>query len=94
MDYDHADGSLDRARDTVIDYLNTKSLKPVWILETHVHADHLSAAPYFKEKFGAPVAIGKNITKVQYTFGVIYNAERGLEKMAHNLITYLKMVEI
>ncbi len=81
LDYDHADGSLDTEHaDTVIDYLNTKSLKPVWILETHVHADHLSAAPYFKEKFDAPVAIGKNITKVQHTFGVIYNTERGFRK--------------
>ena len=81
LDYDHADGSLDTEHaDTVIDYLYTKSLKPVWILETHVHADHLSAAPYFKEKFDATVAIGKNITKVQHTFGVIYNAERGFKK--------------
>ena len=62
LDYDHADGSLDTEHaDTVIDYLHTKSLKPVWILETHVHADHLSAAPYFKDKFNATVAIGKNI---------------------------------
>ena len=73
LDYDHADGSLDTEHaDSVIEYLQTENLKPAWILETHVHADHLSAAPYFKEKFEVPVAIGKNITKVQHTFGVIY----------------------
>ena len=44
------------------------------------------------KKFDATVAIGKNITKVN-TFGVIYNAERGLKKMARNLIIYLKMVK-
>ena len=65
----------------MIQYIQTENLKPAWILEeTHVHADHLSAAPYFKEKFEVPVAIGKNITKVQHTFGVIYNTERGFRK--------------
>ena len=81
LDYDHADGSLDTEHaDSVIQYIQTENLKPAWILETHVHADHLSAAPYFKEKFEVPVAIGKNITKVQHTFGVIYNTERGFRK--------------
>ena len=47
LDYDHADGSLDTEHaDSVIQYIQTENLKPAWILETHVHADHLSAAPY------------------------------------------------
>ena len=45
LDYDHADGSLDTEHaDSVIQYIQTENLKPAWILETHVHADHLSAA--------------------------------------------------
>ena len=49
LDYDHADGSLVTVHaDSVIQYIQTENLKPAWILETHVHADHLSAAPYFK----------------------------------------------
>ena len=81
LDYDHADGSFDTEHaDTVIDYIKDNALRPVWILETHVHADHLSAAPYFREELDAKVAIGKNITKVQHTFGVIYNTERGFKK--------------
>ena len=45
-----------------------------WILETHVHADHLSAAPYLKDKLGGPVAIGARITTVQKVFGTLFNA--------------------
>ena len=81
LDYDHASGTLSTEHaDDVVDYIESKELKPIWILETHVHADHLSAAPYLREKFDAKVAIGKNITKVQHTFGLIYNAEKGFRK--------------
>lgn len=45
-----------------------------WILETHVHADHLSAAPYLKQKLGGQVVIGSHITVVQETFGTLFNA--------------------
>jgi glyoxylase-like metal-dependent hydrolase (beta-lactamase superfamily II) len=51
-----------------------RGLETEWILETHVHADHLSAAPYLKERVGGKLAIGDNITVVQDVFGKIFNA--------------------
>jgi glyoxylase-like metal-dependent hydrolase (beta-lactamase superfamily II) len=44
-----------------------------WLIETHVHADHLSAAPYIQEKLGGKIGIGDNITVVQDTFGKVFN---------------------
>ena len=81
LDYDHSSGTLSTEHaDIVIGHIESEGLKPNWILETHVHADHLSAAPYLKDRFDSKIAIGKNITKVQHTFGVIYNAEKGFKK--------------
>ena len=81
LDYDHSSGTLSTEHaDNVIDHIESQGLRIRWILETHVHADHLSAAPYLKERFDAKIAIGKNITKVQHTFGIIYNAEKGFKK--------------
>ncbi|MGH6908268.1 MAG: MBL fold metallo-hydrolase, partial [Aestuariivirga sp.] len=54
-------------------HVRERSLKIDWILETHVHADHLSAAPYIQEKLGGKLAIGENIRIVQDTFGKIFN---------------------
>jgi glyoxylase-like metal-dependent hydrolase (beta-lactamase superfamily II) len=51
-----------------------------WILETHVHADHLSAAPYIRDRTGGRIAIGDRITEVQHTFGELYNAEQGFRR--------------
>ncbi|MGI9388959.1 MAG: MBL fold metallo-hydrolase [Boseongicola sp.] len=74
LDFDYASGQTDtRAADQVIDYLTAEGLKLTWILETHVHADHLSAAPYLQEKLGGKIGIGKNITIVQDTFGKVFN---------------------
>ena len=75
MEIDYADGrlSLDGA-DKIIDYIRSHDLKLEWIIETHVHADHLSAAPYIQEKLGGRVGIGSQITVVQDTFGKIFNA--------------------
>jgi glyoxylase-like metal-dependent hydrolase (beta-lactamase superfamily II) len=63
--------------DQIIDYVRDNALKAEWILETHVHADHLSAAPYVKQQIGGRIGIGANITTVQKVFGKIFNA--GLE---------------
>ncbi len=60
--------------DKVIEYVNSKNLKVSWLLETHAHADHLSAAPYLQEKLGGKLAIGKAITTVQDVFGKLFNA--------------------
>ncbi len=75
LDYDPASGrtSHDTA-DRLIDYVREHDLKVQWLLETHVHADHLSAAPYLKQRLGGQLAIGDRITVVQDTFGKLFNA--------------------
>lgn len=75
LDFDQAAG---RTHTTHADMLITKIIKNGWsldwIIETHVHADHLSAAPYLAEKIGGKIAIGANIAAVQEVFGKIFNA--------------------
>jgi len=74
MDIDYAAGRIafDHA-DEIIAFIRSNGLKLEWIIETHVHADHLSAAPYIKEKLGGRMGIGEKITVVQDTFGKIFN---------------------
>ena len=55
--------------DQIIAAVKAQGLSVQWLLETHVHADHLSAAPYIKDQLGGKIAIGSNIIKVQKTFG-------------------------
>lgn len=75
LDYDPAAGRTDtRSADLLIAHIEEHGLALDWILETHVHADHLSAAPYIKEKLGGRLGIGEKITVVQDTFGKIFNA--------------------
>ncbi|NCP50639.1 MAG: MBL fold metallo-hydrolase, partial [Sphingomonadales bacterium] len=75
FDFDPASGrtSFDSA-DEVIAYVNEHGLKVEWLLETHAHADHLSAAPYLQEKLGGKIAIGEHIVTVQNVFGKLFNA--------------------
>ncbi|MFO7704094.1 MAG: MBL fold metallo-hydrolase [Halopseudomonas sp.] len=75
LDYNPASGrtSLESA-DRLIQYVKDHRLQVDWLLETHVHADHLSAAPYIKRELGGQLAIGENITIVQDTFGKLFNA--------------------
>ena len=75
MDIDYAAGrtSFEHA-DEIIKYVKDRNLKVEWLLETHVHADHLSAAPYIQDKLGGKIGIGENITIVQDTFGKVFNA--------------------
>ncbi|MBX2833077.1 MAG: MBL fold metallo-hydrolase [Rhodospirillales bacterium] len=74
MDIDYAAGriSFDHA-DRMIAFIQEKNLKLEWIIETHVHADHLSAAPYIQEKLGGKLGIGSKIKVVQETFGKVFN---------------------
>jgi len=74
MDIDYAAGRItyDHA-DEIIAYVLEKDLKVEWLIETHVHADHLSAAPYIQEKLGGKLGIGDRITVVQETFGKVFN---------------------
>ncbi len=74
LDFDYASGRTDtRSADAVIDWVKAEKLEVAWILETHVHADHLSAAPYIQERLGGKIGIGDRITVVQETFGKIFN---------------------
>lgn len=75
LDFDAAAGRTHtKHADMLIDVITRNGWQVAWILETHGHADHLSAAPYLAEKLGGKVAIGSNISVVQKTFGKIFNA--------------------
>ncbi|HEX6959569.1 MAG TPA: MBL fold metallo-hydrolase [Ferrovibrio sp.] len=75
LDYDPASGRTGRtSADKIIRYIEDQGLALQSILETHVHADHLSAAPYIQEKLGGKIGIGFNITVVQDVFGKVFNA--------------------
>jgi len=75
LDFDYASGRTDtRSAESILNYIDDNNLTVDWILETHVHADHLSAAPYLQEKTGARLGIGEHIKTVQDTFGKAFNA--------------------
>ena len=76
LDYDPKSGRTTyNSADKVIDYVRTHQLKVRWILETHAHADHLSAAPYLRAHLGGKIGIGGNITAVQKVFKGVFNLE-------------------
>jgi glyoxylase-like metal-dependent hydrolase (beta-lactamase superfamily II) len=76
LDYDPKSGRTDtRAADELIAFVTDRGLTVDWILETHAHADHVTAAPYLKEKIGGQVANGAHITAVQEAFKSIFNLE-------------------
>lgn len=75
FDFDPASGRTSfESADEVIDYVKEQGLTVQWLLETHAHADHLSAAPYLQEKLGGKIAIGEHIVTVQDVFGKLFNA--------------------
>ena len=75
MEIDYPSGRLSlRGADEIIRYIRYHSLELQWIIETHVHADHLSAAPYLQQQLGGKIGIGNKITDVQDSFGKIFNA--------------------
>ncbi len=81
LDYDPKSGRTRTASaDKVIDYVQQHHLQVAWILETHAHADHLTAAPYLKQKLGGRVAIGAQITTVQKVFKGVFNLESGFRQ--------------
>jgi len=76
LDYDPKSGRTKHSSaDKVIDYVRSNDLRVEWILETHAHADHLTAAPYLKSQLGGKTAIGNHITRVQSVFKGIFNLE-------------------
>ena len=81
MDYDPKSGRTShKSADLVIDFVKTNNLKVEWILETHAHADHLSAAPYLKQQLGGKTAIGDHISGVQKVFKSIFNMEASFKQ--------------
>jgi len=74
MDINYAAGRITYEHaDEIIAYIQKHKRKLEWLIETHVHADHLSAAPYIQSKLGGKIGIGDQITVVQETFGKVYN---------------------
>lgn len=74
LDFDFSSGRTDTASaEKIIVFVRAEELDVQWILETHVHADHLSAAPYLQERLGGKIGIGDNIRVVQDTFGKVFN---------------------
>jgi len=75
LDFNPASGRTSfSSADAVIAYVGEKELSVDWLLETHAHADHLSAAPYLQQKLGGKIAIGEHIVTVQNVFGKLFNA--------------------
>ncbi|MDX1579997.1 MAG: MBL fold metallo-hydrolase [Alphaproteobacteria bacterium] len=76
LDYDPKSGRTStESADRVADFIKTEKLSVEWILDTHVHADHLTAAPYMKEQFGGKIGIGAHVPIVQKTFKKIFNVD-------------------
>ena len=74
MDIDYAAGRISSAAaDRIIDHIVAAGLTLEWLIETHVHADHLSGAPYIQGKLGGKIGIGANIIQIQHSFGKIFN---------------------
>ncbi len=74
LDIDYAAGRLGtKAADKLIAYVRSNGLEVEWLIETHAHADHLSASPYIQEKLGGKIGIGEKIKVVQEVFGKIFN---------------------
>ena len=74
LDFDPASGRTSTtSADKMIEFVKGENLEIDWILETHVHADHLSGAPYIREQLGGKTAIGANVTAVQKTFKGVFN---------------------
>ncbi|KQN53623.1 MBL fold metallo-hydrolase [Pseudomonas sp. Leaf48] len=76
LDYDAASGRTATTQaDTIIAFIRAHALQVQWLLETHAHADHLSAAPYLRRELGGKIAIGESISKVQDVFKALFNLE-------------------
>ncbi len=81
LDYDAASGRTDeRSAQAILAYVKDNALTVDWLIETHAHADHLSAAPYLQEQLGGKLAIGRGIVRVQDVFGKIFNEGTEFER--------------
>jgi glyoxylase-like metal-dependent hydrolase (beta-lactamase superfamily II) len=74
LDFDYASGRIGfKSAGRIVDFICENGLKLEWLIETHAHADHLSAAPYIQEKLGGKIGIGERIREIQETFGKLFN---------------------
>ena len=81
LDFDAASGRTSNgSADRMIEYVTSNNLKVTWLIETHAHADHISAAPYLQERLGGKLAIGCDIIRVQEVFGKLFNAGTDFER--------------
>lgn len=95
LDYDPKSGrTRTTSADKVVDYVHSNRLTVEWILETHAHADHLTAAPYLKKKLGGKIAIGHQITAVQRVFKGVFNLGPDFREDGSQFDTLLRDEEI
>ena len=81
LDFEAASGRTSNgSADRIIEYVTSNNLKVTWLIETHAHADHISAAPYLQAKLGGKLAIGREIIRVQEVFGKLFNAGTDFER--------------
>ncbi|MHB1056985.1 MAG: MBL fold metallo-hydrolase [Rhodanobacter sp.] len=81
LDYDAASGrTADASADALVAFVRARDLRVDWVIDTHVHADHLSAAPYVQAQLGGRLGIGEHIREVQDTFGRLFNAGPGFRR--------------
>jgi glyoxylase-like metal-dependent hydrolase (beta-lactamase superfamily II) len=81
LDFDYSSGRTStESADRIVEFVRSNGLEVQWLIETHVHADHLSAAPYIQARLGGKIGIGERITVVQNTFGKIFNEGTEFER--------------
>lgn len=77
LNFDYASGKTGtEGANRIVEFVKDNELSVAWLLETHAHADHLSAAPFLKKQLNAPIAIGEHIKEVQKTFKQVYNLDK------------------
>ncbi|QZD86522.1 MBL fold metallo-hydrolase [Qipengyuania psychrotolerans] len=81
LDYEAASGRTSHgSADRIVEYVTSNNLQVKWLIETHAHADHISAAPYLQDRLGGKLAIGREIIRVQEVFGKLFNAGTDFER--------------
>ena len=81
LDFEAASGrTSNSSADRIVEYITSNNLKVIWLIETHAHADHISAAPYLQNHLGGKLAIGREIVRVQEVFGKLFNAGTDFER--------------
>ena len=81
LDFEAASGRTSNgSANRIIEYVTSHNLKVMWLIETHAHADHISAAPYLQERLGGKLSIGREIVRVQEVFGKLFNAGTEFER--------------